>query len=101
MTSLHVRSVEEKVQSVVETSTLCPPIFESTVCFMCWPLNSVILLKPNVETATGRAHIVSVAFSVLLSGVRTALTFIMVSDSTKSTECWRSMTLRRKTSLTF
>ena len=61
---------------------LCQPIqfnsiLESTVCLMCWPLNSVILLKPIVETVTRGAHTVSIAFSVLLSGVRTVLSFIM------------------------
>ena len=59
-----------------ETSTLCPQIFESTVYLMCWPLNSVILLKPNVETVTSRVRTFSTASSVVFSGVKTVLFII-------------------------
>ena len=83
------------------TSTLYPQIFESTVCLMCWPLNSVILLKPIVETVTRGAHTVFTAFSVLLSGVRPVLPFIMACEPTKNTECWHSKTFKRTTFLAF
>ena len=39
-------------------------------------LNSVILLKPNVETVTRRAHTVSTASSVVFPGVKTVLFII-------------------------
>ena len=91
----------EKVRSVVETSTLCPPIFESTVCLMCWPLNSVILLRPNAETVTRRAHTVTTASIAVIFGVTTVSSFTMVCEPTKSTGCWRSKIFRRKTLPTF
>ena len=67
---------ETRISSGNLDALICPQIFESTVYLMCWPLNSVILLKPDVETVTRRAHTVSTASSVVFSGVKTVLFII-------------------------
>ena len=74
------------------------PMFESTVCLMCWLSKSVTLQVSNVETVTREAPTVSTASSVARSGVTTVLPRTTYFELIKNTECWRLKTSKIKTS---
>ena len=81
--------------------TLCRQIFESIVCWMCWPSKSATQAASSVGIVTEKAETVRTASNVVRSGVTTVYLCIMASEPIKNIMRWLWKTFKMKTLRTF